>query len=628
MPYLSGIDQYFTPLSLNGLDAFTSSVQDNALLLDGSNAMLADLNAGGHSVKNINAAVTSDEAVNLGQLTTSLGNYVDRTSAQSVAGVKTFTDQVVLSSGATCNSQRIQNVANPTAAQDAATKSYVDTQDALRVAKSGDAMTGNLSMGANFVTCTSNPTLSDQLTRKGYVDTVVNDFAAVKVSKSGDSMTGNLSMGANFVTCTSNPTLFDQLTRKGYVDTVVNDFAAVKVSKSGDSMTGNLSMGSNFVTCTSNPTLFDQLTRKWYVDTVVNDFAAVKVSKSGDSMTGQLSMGSNKIVSLANGTAASDAATFGQLTGAINVPAVQQVTTSTFSITDATPLTTMLFFDGGTVSLPTNLTPGKILQFVHNYNTSNAISLWSGLGGGFINGVGGAQQTIKLQFCHSVTLLAQPSGWYFILSINQLAPHSRVMNDYGSNAMGIWTWDGNTLNSSAKRMEISHTAVSTTVPLSPGAWSSGQLIATKIYNQVSSGTGVLTVANGVTSTWKTLTYTCLNSPSSSLLVVEVWAPFAMEGNAADETFVIVEDTTGTAQQIVKNGQRWNNASGGGTRSGAMLPVTGSYAPSQATGTNARTIRIQFDNNSGDDDLYICKMYENAALVDQDTWTVRVTEYKA
>ena len=580
MPYLSGIDQYFTPLSLNGLDAFTSSVQDNALLLDGSNAMLADLNAGGHSVKNMDAAVTSDEAVNLGQLTTSLGNYVDRTSAQSVAGVKTFTDQVVLSSGATCNSQRIQNVANPTAAQDAATKSYVDTQDALRVAKSGDAMTGNLSMGANFVTCTSNPTLSDQLTRKGYVDTVVNDFAAVKVSKSGDSMTGNLSMGANFVTCTSNPTLFDQLTRK------------------------------------------------WYVDTVVNDFAAVKVSKSGDSMTGQLSMGSNKIVSLANGTAASDAATFGQLTGAINVPAVQQVTTSTFSITDATPLTTMLFFDGGTVSLPTNLTPGKILQFVHNYNTSNAISLWSGLGGGFINGVGGAQQTIKLQFCHSVTLLAQPSGWYFILSINQLAPHSRVMNDYGSNAMGIWTWDGNTLNSSAKRMEISHTAVSTTVPLSPGAWSSGQLIATKIYNQVSSGTGVLTVANGVTSTWKTLTYTCLNSPSSSLLVVEVWAPFAMEGNAADETFVIVEDTTGTAQQIVKNGQRWNNASGGGTRSGAMLPVTGSYAPSQATGTNARTIRIQFDNNSGDDDLYICKMYENAALVDQDTWTVRVTEYKA
>jgi hypothetical protein len=113
-----------------------------------------------------------------------------------------------------------------------------------------------------------------------------------------------------------------------------------------------------------------------------------------------------------------------------------------------------------------------------------------------------------------------------------------------------------------------------------------------------------------------------------LLVVEVWAPFAMEGNAADETFAIVDDITSTTQQIVKNGQRWNNASGGGTRSGAMLPVTGSYAPSQATGTNARTIRIQFDNNSGDDNLYICKMYENAALVDQDTWTVRVTEYKA
>jgi trimeric autotransporter adhesin len=45
----------------------------------------------------------------------------------------------------TANSQQITFVANPTSAQDAATKTYVDTADALKVAKAGDTMTGNLS---------------------------------------------------------------------------------------------------------------------------------------------------------------------------------------------------------------------------------------------------------------------------------------------------------------------------------------------------------------------------------------------------------------------------------------------------------------------------------------------------
>ena len=50
---LAGLNNYFVPLSLDGLDAFTQSVQDNALLLDGSNMMLADVNCGTHAVKNM-----------------------------------------------------------------------------------------------------------------------------------------------------------------------------------------------------------------------------------------------------------------------------------------------------------------------------------------------------------------------------------------------------------------------------------------------------------------------------------------------------------------------------------------------------------------------------------------------
>ncbi len=51
-------------------------------------------------------------------------------------------------------------VADPAAAQDAATRAYVDARDGLRVAKAGDSMTGVLNMGANKVTNVANPTVA------------------------------------------------------------------------------------------------------------------------------------------------------------------------------------------------------------------------------------------------------------------------------------------------------------------------------------------------------------------------------------------------------------------------------------------------------------------------------------
>jgi hypothetical protein len=68
----------------------------------------------------------------------------------------------------TANGQRITNVANPTAAQDAATKNYVDT---TTVASAGDTMTGNLAMSNNKVTGLGTPTDAQDAATKGYVDT-------------------------------------------------------------------------------------------------------------------------------------------------------------------------------------------------------------------------------------------------------------------------------------------------------------------------------------------------------------------------------------------------------------------------------------------------------------------------
>jgi hypothetical protein len=68
---------------------------------------------------------------------------------------------------------RLTKVADPTAAQDAATKNYVDTKDVLQVTKAGDSMTGALAMGTNKVTGVGDPTAAQDVATKNYVDTKV-----------------------------------------------------------------------------------------------------------------------------------------------------------------------------------------------------------------------------------------------------------------------------------------------------------------------------------------------------------------------------------------------------------------------------------------------------------------------
>jgi len=90
------------------------------------------------------------------------------------------------------STSRITSVTDPTGAQDAATKNYVDTTttaNPLYVAVAGDTMSGELAMGTNKVTGVGDPTAAQDAATKNYVDTNA-------LLLSGGTMTGDITFNA------------------------------------------------------------------------------------------------------------------------------------------------------------------------------------------------------------------------------------------------------------------------------------------------------------------------------------------------------------------------------------------------------------------------------------------------
>ena len=163
-------------------------------------------------------------------------------------------------------------------------KVYVDTADGLRVLKAGDTMTG-------FLTLHANPTSNLHAATKQYVDaavingtsslvskTYVDTADSARVLKSGDTMTG-------FLTLHANPTATTHASNKAYVDGLIatvtsaaasaqaaataaaaaaaaaNTNANNRVLKAGDTMTGDLTVQGK-ITATGDITAFSDIRLK------------------------------------------------------------------------------------------------------------------------------------------------------------------------------------------------------------------------------------------------------------------------------------------------------------------------------------------------------------------------------
>lgn len=146
-----------------------------------------------------------------------------------------------------------------------ASTTYVDSQDGLRVLKTGDTMTGTLIMGGNKITTSYTPVNADDLTRKGYVDSAIAAIGSNYLPLTGGTMAGNITMNGNGFIGTINissslnttplmkwASLANHITggaSEAYLFNGVNGYIAVARNTTRSATEANLHMGSVGADC-------------------------------------------------------------------------------------------------------------------------------------------------------------------------------------------------------------------------------------------------------------------------------------------------------------------------------------------------------------------------------------------
>jgi hypothetical protein len=195
----------------------------------------------------VNADIAGGAAIALSKLATdplARANHTGTQTASTISDLATTVKAYRLdefaapTASVSLNSQKITNLATPTANADASTKLYVDTSIA------------NLISGA--------PSTLDTLDEIAAALNDTANFSDTVVLKSGSTMTGNLAMGTNKVTGLGTPTSSTDAATKGYVDTAAiapsNLTGPITSVGNATAIAAQTGTGSTFVVQTS-PTI-------------------------------------------------------------------------------------------------------------------------------------------------------------------------------------------------------------------------------------------------------------------------------------------------------------------------------------------------------------------------------------
>ncbi|EAK6245922.1 hypothetical protein E5G62_06265 [Campylobacter coli] len=200
-----------------------------------------------YDIANINAQVKAmdtkiTEQINGAktELNSKIDNKVTKTGHETIAGVKTFSAPPV-------------SATNPTANNQVANKSYVDTVGNSKVALSGNQTIAGVKTFSSSIVI-PNATANNHATNLGQLNS--------KVALSGDQTIAGVKTFSVPPVSATNPTANNQVANKSYVDTVGNS----KVALSGNQTIAGVKTFNAAPVCGANPTEDAQLARKWYVD--------------------------------------------------------------------------------------------------------------------------------------------------------------------------------------------------------------------------------------------------------------------------------------------------------------------------------------------------------------------------
>lgn len=154
---------------------------------------------------------TTDSSFNLGSASAYWADsYLD---SVTTTGNVTIGGDLTVNGGADFTNTTLNNVNDPTTAQQAATKNYVDTA------------INNLIAGAPGTLDTLDE-IAAAINDDNNVYTTLTTSIATKLSLSGGTMTGQIAMGGNKITGAAAPTTGSDLTNKTYVDGILGSATA------------------------------------------------------------------------------------------------------------------------------------------------------------------------------------------------------------------------------------------------------------------------------------------------------------------------------------------------------------------------------------------------------------------
>ncbi|MEQ9467335.1 MAG: hypothetical protein RLN88_07975 [Ekhidna sp.] len=253
------------------------------------------------------------DGVDWTEVTSIPAGFADGTDDGIVAEVQDL--GAVIALGNDAGGSTIVNVADPTAAQDVATRNYVDTQGFItgEVQDLGAVIALGNDAGGSTIVNVADPTAAQDVATRNYVDT--QGFITGEVQDLGAVIALGNDAGGSTIVNVADPTAAQDVATRNYVDT--QGFITGEVQDLGAVIALGNDAGGSTIVNVADPTAAQDVATRNYVDT--QGFITGEVQDLGAVIALGNDAGGSTIVNVADPTAAQDVATKNYVD--VNLPA-------------------------------------------------------------------------------------------------------------------------------------------------------------------------------------------------------------------------------------------------------------------------------------------------------------------